>query len=211
MTITYRIQFFEYWQSSSGLSAGTQAALRVRKTHTGLPMIPGRGLKGLLNEAGYKIQSLQKQYDYEKELISEDFLKAIFGLGDNEYNDTNIETDAGKSKETTCFFTNAELSQQLSQELSQPERRGQIPLLYQTLSFTKIAANGLADDKTLRTVEATVPLTLYAQIRDFPTTPGYVEQLAYCMQWIRRMGLNRTRGMGRCAFSIIDPKISTND
>lgn len=202
MTITYSIQFYEYWHSSSGLSAGTQAALAVRKTKMGLPLLPGKTLKGLLNEAAYKL------HDLHPDLVSQTFLQEVFGTGDDDYNvDTNIDSDAEKSKASQCFFSNAELSAQLTQALTNSKSAAQQKRhLYTQLASTAMDKKGLAIDNTLRTIEATVPLTLYAKIVDFPDKAAYLKSLKYCMQWVKKAGLNRTRGMGRCTFSIIDPQ-----
>lgn len=199
MTITYRIQFFEYWHSSSGLAAGTNTNLSVRKTRAGLPLIPGRALKGLLNEAAYKLYSLPN------DLIQQDFLEKVFGTGDDEYNkNSDLAADSDLSKASQCFFSNAELSAQLTTSLG--DNAAHKSLLFTNRSSTRMDEKGIAIDNTLRTIQVTVPLTLYAKITDFPEDAHYLQQLTYCMQWIKKMGLNRTRGLGRCTFTIVEPQ-----
>jgi CRISPR/Cas system CSM-associated protein Csm3 (group 7 of RAMP superfamily) len=51
MRINYKIEFYSYWHSGSGLSIAAGADLRVNKDKDGLPFIPGKTLKGLLREA----------------------------------------------------------------------------------------------------------------------------------------------------------------
>ena len=196
MIITYRIQFYEYWHSSSGLAAGTNANLTVRKTRAGLPLIPGRALKGLLNEAAYKLHSLNA------ELVKADFLTTVFGTGDDEYNtDAEREMDSERSHASHCFFSNAELSAHRTTALAaDPAQQSH---LYTNLSSTRVDENGLPVDNTLRTIQVTVPLTLYGKITDFPAAEDYRQQLEYCMQWVKKLGLNRTRGLGRCEWTII--------
>ena len=73
--------------------------------------------------------------------------------------------------------------------------------LFVVIESTAIDSNGLAKDQSLRQIEATVPLTLYAAIEDFPADDQSINQLLSCFQWIKKMGSNRTRGFGRCQFS----------
>lgn len=192
-TLTYKIEFYSYWHTSSGLSAGTEANLTVLKNTDGLPIIKGRTLKGLLKDAACHIQY------FDPNRVSQDFIDEVFGIGEDE---ERIMSRKGNSfvpltSESYCFFGNAELSAQLSKQISLDQT---IHLLYTTLSSTAIDKNGLANEKALRTLEVTIPLTLYAQIEHFPVE--WQEQIEYCFQWIKRIGLNRHRGLGRCQFSL---------
>ena len=68
-TITYQIEFFSYWHTSSGLSAGTSASLLVLRDEDNLPLIKGRTLKGLLRDAAKRIN------EYQNGLVTEDFIQ----------------------------------------------------------------------------------------------------------------------------------------
>lgn len=189
-TIHYQIDFFSYWHASSGLASSTYADLLVNKTHEGLPYIPGRTLKGLLREAAEVIHGFGP-----KPLVSQAFILDVFG---QEPTKNDIEEERATT-EAKCFFSNAELSDYLCIAIQESQK----PHLYAILASTKINEHGLAADATLRQLEVTVPLTLSASIEQFPDQEGYEQQLSYCFQWIKRMGLNRSRGLGRCRFSMI--------
>jgi len=184
--ITYKIDFFTYWHTGSGLSAGTNTNLVVIKNKKDLPFIPGKTLKGILREAACQIQHLSGD-----KLVKTDFIKQIFGIGDD---DTRTSTNAG-----VAFFGNAELSTVLSENIAKAQKS----LLYHTITSTAIGKEGQAIDNTLRSIEVSVPLTLYAQIDDFPDNADFNKQLERCFQWARKIGMNRNRGLGRCQFTKI--------
>lgn len=188
-TINYQIDFFSYWHASSGLAGSTYADLLVNKTGEELPYIPGRTLKGLLREAAETI------HGFDPGMVNQTFILDVFGQAPD-------QTDIDEERPTTeaqCFFTNAFLSDYLQKSI----RKKQVPFLYAVLASTKINEQGLAADGSLRQLEVTVPLTLLASVEQFPDKEGYEQQLIYCFQWIKRMGLNRSRGLGRCQFSMI--------
>ena len=192
-TIAYQIEFFTYWHASSGLAGGAYADLLVNKTREGFPFIPGRTLKGLLREAAETINH------FDKDLVTPTFIIDVFGQAPDE---KDIEEE-NATLEAKSFFSNACLSDYLQQAISKEKEKEKTPFLYHVLASTKINKHGVAVDGTLRQLEVTVPLILFATIEQFPDKPGYDLQLNYCFQWIKRMGLNRSRGLGRCKFSII--------
>ena len=75
--------------------------------------------------------------------------------------------------------------------------------LYQVISSTQIDESGQAKDQSLRQLEVTVPLTLYASIEHL-LKEEYKEQMQHCFNWIKQMGVNRNRGLGKCKFSIFN-------
>ncbi len=189
-TITYQIEFSTYWHTGSGLSGGVDANLAVIKDEHELPFIPGRTMKGLLREAAEMLNELNT------DLVSKDFIATVFGIGEDQ--STNGEYRAGQ-----CFFSNAMLSKYLTDHLQSHPEKGK--MLFTTIASTAINEKGIAKNQTLRQLEVTIPLSLYATIESFPDDQEMVKQLNYCFQWIKKMGTNRTRGLGRCAFSQIKP------
>lgn len=189
ITIEYSIEFHTYWHVSSGLSGATYADTLVNKTREDLPFIPGKTLKGLLREAASEINR------FDPELVTTDFINTIFGVTPEIKDGESIKaTDVGHA-----FFSNAQLSAYLTTHIK-PEQKA---LLYRVLASTKIEANGIAEDKTLRQLEVSIPMTLYASIAHFPDNKAYSEQMNYCFKWVKRMGLNRNRGLGRCTLTMI--------
>lgn len=197
MTLQYQIEFFTYWHAGSGLSGGAYADLLVNKTREGLPFIPGKTLKGMIRDGAITIN------DFAPSRVTRDFINQVFGEKPTKIRPE--DTDTNPVAPGACFFSNAELSGNLASKLSQ--NKGLSEHFYEVLASTRIDDDGVADDHTLRQMEVTIPLTLYATIENFPDDNVSIVQMQCCMSAIKRMGLGRTRGLGRCQFSIIKPKI----
>lgn len=190
--IIYRIKFFSNWHTGTGLSAGASADLLVNKDEEGLPFIPGKTLKGLLREAAESIHSL------DNKLIPSEFITEIFGTRIEESNADRMYKEAG------AFFSNAVLPGKTRMEILGTQKKedpGLKKYLFANISSTAIDEDGIAKDKSLRTIETTVPITLYAEIRDIPVNEDFTEYMNLCFKWIKRIGLNRNRGLGRCEIS----------
>jgi RAMP superfamily len=177
--IIYKIQFFDYWHTGSGLSGSTYADGIVNKNEDYLPLIPGKTVKGLLREAAKTIQEL------DNSLISTDFITSVFGDADNE---------------PKCHFSNLTLSEKLAENIITTNNQS---ALYHVITSTAIDENGQAKEGSLRQLEVTIPLTLYGVISDLPTAKTYEQELKHCFDWVKQLGLNRNRGLGRCQISIV--------
>jgi len=99
-------------------------------------------------------------------------------------------------KEGKCYFSNAVLKEDIPNEL--------IPYIYKTISSTKIDENGIAVDNTLREIEVVIPLKLYANIEFEDEALKFKEEMKKTLKQIKRIGLNRSRGLGRCNIIIRD-------
>lgn len=187
-TILYEIEFLSDWHSGSGLSAGADIDTVPIKDNYGLPYLPGRTVKGLLAHAAEYISTLNSS------LVTKEFRELIFGIGTGEAEE-DWNTTQGQ-----VFFSNAELPKGIKAHLANKENlKSQ---LYTRVSSTKINEHGVAEDNTLRSMQTTVPLTLEGSISFFPEDTKALEQLTYCMQWVKRLGLGRSRGLGKCTFKI---------
>jgi CRISPR/Cas system CSM-associated protein Csm3 (group 7 of RAMP superfamily) len=182
-TFNYSITFLSDWHAGSGLGAGAKADAIVVKDEHNLPFLPGKTIKGLLKDAIEDIKGVQPN------LINGALVEKLFG---REKEDKS--TQAGD-----LFFSNATLPEteqlEISKELSE--------FLYRTLSSTTIDENGVAKDRSLRTMEVTVPLTLEGKII---ATVDFSEDerdlLRKAMLWTRALGSNRNRGLGRCKIEL---------
>lgn len=183
--ILYQIEFFSYWHSGSGLAGSTYADSIVNKTERNLPFIPGKTLKGLLRDAAERI------YELNPGFFEQNFIQDVFGKRSD-------DEKATKEDEGRAFFTNALLSEELSEKIVESKLSEN---LYTVLSSTQIDEHGQAANGSLRQLEVTIPVTLYAAIEHFPDK--YEKEIQHCMDWIKEMGQNRNRGLGRCKFSLL--------
>ena len=102
---------------------------------------------------------------------------------------------SSEEREGKCYFSNAIIEENIDKELSS--------YLFTTISSTKIDNKGLAIDGSLREIEVVVPLKLYATIEFEDEAKDYEEMMKHALLQVKRMGLNRTRGLGRCEISVV--------
>ena len=102
-----------------------------------------------------------------------------------------------------CYFANAVLDEVTKKEIVSNKLQDN---LYDVIASTKIGeknkkgeTEGIAVDDSLREIEVVIPLELEGEILDIPTQDDY-NNLKDALAKIKRMGLNRNRGLGRCAF-----------
>ena len=183
-TINYKITMLSDWHVGSGLDAGAVADNVVLKDENNLPFIPGKTIKGLLKDSANEISTVGHA---DEKLIGD-----IFG-GIKEDN----STFSGNA-----YFENAYLKEEEAKDIVANELTG---YLYRTFASTKIEENGVAKKNSLRTIEVTLPVTLYGKIiLNEKLNDKAVELLNNAMKWTRYLGVNRNRGLGRCKFEIIE-------
>jgi len=205
--INYKIEFFDHWHTGSGLSAGVDVDDLVIKNKDGLPFIPGKTIKGLVRQALEEVLAFKGDIDEKKLKIEETFglLKEEPIIKDvvNNSDEDDIETEVKKLVRGSVFFTNATLSEELSNNIKQGNLQ---KYLYNRLTSTAIAENGVAKEHSLRQMEVTIPCVLYGKI--YGVDSHLKEDMKDALSFIKRLGVNRNRGLGRCQFSII--KIEEN-
>lgn len=198
MTLHYTLQFYDYWHTGSGLSGGTYADQVVNKTSKGFPLVPGKTIKGLLRHAAEDLMELGD------ETINQESINDIFGRSHEQRRETinpvgkNASARDDKRDSGTCWFSSAELPAATAAQITDQQR----PELYEILAATKIdAATGTAQDHSLRQMEVTIPLTLTGHIAGVTDEQRVV--LKRCLSYVKRLGQNRSRGLGRCTFKSI--------
>ena len=173
--IKYKIIFHSPWHCGSGLAAGADVDALVIKDKNELPYIPGRTLKGLLREAATILSA------------DNDIINAIFG----------VSGDKEDYKTGCAFFGNATLPVAEYQYLVEQELTSH---LYQSFASTSIDEKGIAKDHSLRKIETVVPCKLEGEILNIPDGAEHI--LKDAMRYVKRMGIGRNRGFGRCKISI---------
>ena len=96
-----------------------------------------------------------------------------------------------------CYFANATLDDDVKKEIVSNRLQDN---LYDEIASTKIE-NGIAVDQSLREIEVVIPLTLYGEITNVPTQ--YRDDMIKALKMVKRMGLNRNRGLGRCQLEVL--------
>jgi CRISPR/Cas system CSM-associated protein Csm3 (group 7 of RAMP superfamily) len=174
------IEFFTYWHCGSGSSGGSRVDALVARDNNGLPYIPAKTLKGHIREMAESLEDCT-------------FVNECFG-GSSDEKDICYDKKY-RGKEGKCYFSNAIIEETIDKNLS--------PYLFTTISSTKIDDKGLAETGTLREIEVVVPLKLYATIEFDDAKDEYIEMMEKAFTQVKRMGLNRTRGLGRCEITVV--------
>lgn len=187
--ISYKITFFSEWHTGSGLTSGSDLDALVIKDKNNFPYIPGKTIKGLIKEAAEEIIILKGGNPR-----NEAFITKFFGFFDDlDINESKIHTKGN------AYFTDAALSPFLKKQAIDLTE-----FLYKDRASTAIAENGLAEKNSLRKMETTIPCELIASI--FYQDNHFENDIKQCLHWIKRLGLNRNRGLGRCKFEILEIK-----
>jgi CRISPR/Cas system CSM-associated protein Csm3 (group 7 of RAMP superfamily) len=182
--IDYQITFFSPWHCGSGLSAGADVDALVIKDRQNFPYVPGKTIKGLIREAA-------EDYVNFCHLNQRDLIIKSFGYSADASKDEKIHSIQG-----TMFFTNAVLSEQEQQIIKNQKAQN---YLYGSISSTSIDDSGVAEKHSLRKIQTTVPCKLYGQILDVPDE--FEDTLCQSFGLIKRLGVNRNRGLGRCKIN----------
>jgi len=182
MTLKYEIKFLDYWHLGSGLSAGTKLDSLVIKDRDGLPFASGKTLKGLFREMA--------------EMIDCAFVNECFG-GSSDTKDCCYDKEM-KNREGVCYFSNATLKRDVKNQILTHKLKDN---LYTEIASTKIE-DGVAVDNSLREIEVVIPITLYGEITDVSSRD--IESMRQSITMVKRMGLNRNRGLGRCEITVIE-------
>lgn len=193
MTLKYTIKFYDYWHISSGLSAGARLDSTVIKDADGLPYVAGKIIKGLSREMAELLEDCE-------------FVNTCFGGSTNDGKNTRpldkCYDEKAKNIQAKCYFSNAVLEKSVAEQIISNNLQEN---LYDIIASTKIdEKSGTAKDNSLREIEVVIPLTLMGEIRDIPNE--YEEKMKQTLTMIKRMGLNRNRGLGRCEFLVGDSK-----
>ena len=186
MKLKYQIKFLDYWHTSSGLSAGAKLDSSVVKDSDELPYLSGKTIKGLVREMA--------------DIFSDcDFINKCFG-GSSKKEDT-CYSEKYKGKEGECYFSNATLNKDKKDKKDEIVSNNLQDNLYSVIASTKME-NGIAVDDSLREIEVVIPISLYGEILDIDSHEDK-EKLLKALKMIKRIGLNRNRGLGRCEIKEI--------
>ena len=179
------IKLLSYWHAGSGFGRSADADALVLKDRDDLPYLPGRTVKGLLREAMQRCE--------ESGAVPAGLTERLFGT----------PTERGKSTGSTpgvLAFDNAVLPTKEREWLASQNAKEARDALYDTFASTSIGTDGIALDRTLRTIELCVPVVLNAPVSGVPEDAE--EPLRKACALLRALGSHRTRGLGRCECTL---------
>jgi hypothetical protein len=209
--LTLDIQAF--WHPGTGRGDGLGADAVVHRGADGLPVLPGRTVKGLVRHA-VRLGRLAKVGS-----LNLDVETHLFGTGldaiDADDRVRALEEARFATRPGALHFQDARLGATPAEQTAwrafatSPAGKEAVVELCSLLSSTALE-DGVAKDGSLRTIEAWVPMTLHTWV-EYSPTPGAPrwrwEDLDLCARaFLRAVGSHRTRGLGRCAATLVEEK-----
>jgi CRISPR/Cas system CSM-associated protein Csm3 (group 7 of RAMP superfamily) len=167
-----------------------------------LPYLPGKTLRGLLREG------VQQAEESGLEEVPAGTTAHLFGKPPNTQKGGLHEREEGILR-----ISDATLGADYETWAEQEEDAAVLEPLFSRLASTAIDSNGQVKEKTLRTMEVAVPLTLEAlihEIEEKAVEEKVVEEnpadvvgwLTAGLKFIRGLGTQRRRGLGRVRFQL---------
>lgn len=179
------IKLLSYWHAGSGFGRSADADALVLKDRDDLPYLPGKTVKGLLREAMHCCE--------ESGAVPAGTTERLFGK----------HTEEGKPTGSTpgaLAFDSAVLPAKEREWLASKNAKTHRDAMYDTFASTSIGNDGIALDRTLRTIELCVPVVLNAPVSGIPEDAE--EPLHKACALLRALGSHRNRGLGRCECTL---------
>lgn len=182
-------EFLSFWQSASGKGEHASLDMLSARDQQGLPILPGRTIKGLFREAA------QQLVDWGK--LEAHAVASLFGKADG--------TDSMNGSENgLLIFDNAYVSQEIAAAYKRHEFTD--GMIYRDIAQTAIdPATGSARKHSLRRIEVVVPLTLYSTVSQIAggTTALDAATLGKMANEVRYAGSLKKRGLGRVEVKLV--------
>lgn len=197
------LDFESYWHMGTGRGDGAIADAITLVDDAGLPMVPGRTLKGLLREA--------MDVATEAGVIPAARTLQWFGSGLPGYADTtdgdewqeSLEKGRLGTQSGTVWVGSAHLPLAWRQwARTQNSSSAELAELFALMHATAVDENGVAKAKTLRVMQVSIPLTLHADVRGPRDDDRWLKDLEMALPLIRAIGSHRNRGFGRVAIRL---------
>lgn len=194
-----KIEIHSEWRSGTGRGKGLYLDAETLRDALGLPMLPGRQIKGLVRHA------LESGAEWAGDW-NHDLVQKLCGINSQSEEKSRFETEAGK-----LSFSSARMGQEWlnyftalkdQDDQSQADAQKLIEALYKVRRQTAMDDQGLVKDHSLRSIEVCVPMTLYATVQG-DLNEEETQALSTALKLIRSVGGMTTRGLGRASLSLV--------
>lgn len=203
-TVAVEFDFQSWWQAGTGRGQDETLDTVVARDADGLPILPGRTVKGLLRD-GYRFACAVGALPNDASV--EWFGSSVADQEGAEDGERALEEGRFRTRAGKLAFGSATLPGAWTQWVrsgatdagaSTPHV---VDALYRRVSSTAIDESGVARDQTLRVFEVVAPMKLTA-IVDGPGDGAWVEELRTAASFVRSCGSRRNRGYGRVRVTV---------
>ncbi len=192
------------WHAGTGRGSGSHLDALIRRDALGLPLLPGRSIKGLLRDAVTRANQLG-WYGPTADGLS--FIREAFGVRSGDDDGLQPEdVTAGRLR-----VSDARLPEDVRQYLQHPETGEQErsalanTLVMELYSTALDESTGAALSHSLRGIEAAVPLPLEAHLAWTGADDlAWGDQLRRALPLLRAVGSQRSRGFGRSRVTLAE-------
>jgi len=186
------IDLRSYWHPGGGRGQGMVLDASCHRNANGLPVLPGRHLKGLLRDAIERAEAWG--------------WPGYAGLAATLFGERTEEVEHRVPQPGCLRVSDAGLPTAIVQHLGSKNGQAMLPGLFRALYATAVEHDtGAAQDKSLRGIEVVVPLLIEAQIGPVPgrePPSDWPERLQAVLPLIDAVGAHRNRGLGRAVLKL---------
>lgn len=191
MSYQLKIDIQSYWHPGTGSGRGSDVDAVTHRDKDGLPLLPGKTLKGILRDAVMRWEQFTQASNQPQPTLAEQ----LFGA----------KADADEKWQGSVRVSDAVLADDIRYYLLKD--KSLLTGLYRNIHATAIKhETGTAVDQSLRGMEVIVPLTLYATLDEVPNAPHQVanwyKAIEQTLGLIQAVGAHRTRGLGRVVVTL---------
>lgn len=207
MSHQLKIDIQSYWHPGTGSGRGSDVDAVAHRDRDGLPLLPGKTLKGILRDAVSRWEQFAKTNNTSS--LAEQLFGSLPDAEPNRDNDTKKRTQWLGSVRVSDAVLADDVRYYLIKSVKDDEgKHNLIPGLYRSIHATAIEHDtGTAVNKSLRGIEVVVPLTLYATLDEVPNAPYKVANwqgvIGQSLGLIQAVGAHRTRGLGRAVVTLV--------
>lgn len=174
--IRYIIELSSFWHIGSGVGSGNNEDAIVIVDDNGVPYIPGKSIKGLVKDSARLLnRSLKPPISIDN----------LFGIESDHY-----------EGEGALKFSNA-------YPIAYDKIKEYPEIMKSSRRQISMNEHNVANDQSLRKIQVIRPCKLIGEIDEIPDEPDDSRHVKKCLELIKFIGGNRTRGLGRCKVRVI--------
>jgi hypothetical protein len=205
-TATLVVELLGYWHPGTGRGDGVGADAVVNADADGLPILPGRTIKGLLRQAAELAANAGVTY-WSASTITEAFGT---GIGDaagdrvQSLEESRFLTEGGRLRVASARLGKTLADRNAWASAARSEEGPDLLAAMRTTLASTALTDGLVSHGSLRSIEAWLPVTLYAELEwaNAQHAPPWAALDEASQLFVRSVGSGRNRGLGRCQVSI---------
>ena len=192
------LSFRSWWLSGTGGGRGRHLDAVCHRDAAGLPAMPMSQVKGTLRETAERLAADGRAG------WSDDLVQRLFGA--------RAEVGGGSSDGVVAFHGDAEIPASNRDGLAEtdPRARRRREALFRRIASTRIDEWGAATDRTLRYIEAAVPVTLIGRLEWIaadPPDPDWIALLDAACAATLAFGKLKADGYGTAIASVVPAHI----